>query len=238
MLRHDLKAAGIPYRDSAGRVFDFHGLRHAYISAVVAGGASVKTAQELARHSTPTLTIGRYSHARLHDLVGALDALPKLTTAQARSEPTLATGTDLDRPQPKGVQQIRQQLQHEPTRDGATPCEEMPHDHKAGNDRKALSITAVCDDVRDNAKGSANAPRRTRTFNTRIKSPLQHFTTDDKTNTSKPCNAHTSSSPSSCAQERSKTDPDLAKLIDAWPTLPEPVKAGIRAMVEAARSSG
>ena len=30
--------------------------------------------------------------------------------------------------------------------------------------------------------------------------------------------------------------PDLAKLIDAWPTLPEPVKAGIRAMVEAARS--
>ena len=28
--------------------------------------------------------------------------------------------------------------------------------------------------------------------------------------------------------------PDLAKLIDAWPTLPEPLKAGIRAMVEAA----
>jgi len=27
-------------------------------------------------------------------------------------------------------------------------------------------------------------------------------------------------------------------MIDAWPTLPEPVKAGIRAMVEAARSSG
>ena len=47
-----------------------------------------------------------------------------------------------------------------------------------------------------------------------------------------------SSSPSSCAQKPSKTDPDLAKLINAWPTLPEPLKAGIRAMVEAARSSG
>ena len=50
-----------------------------YVSGIVAGGASVKTAQELARHSSPTLTIGRYSHARLHDLQGALDALPSAT---------------------------------------------------------------------------------------------------------------------------------------------------------------
>ena len=56
--------------------FDFHAHRHQYISGIVASGATVKTAQELARHSTPTLTIGRYSHARLHDLTAALDALP------------------------------------------------------------------------------------------------------------------------------------------------------------------
>ena len=62
--------------DADGRVLDFHGTRHTYISGIVAGGASVKTCQELARHSTPTLTIGRYSHARLHDLTAALDALP------------------------------------------------------------------------------------------------------------------------------------------------------------------
>ena len=32
-------------------------------------------------------------------------------------------------------------------------------------------------------------------------------------------------------------DPELARLIDTWPDLPEPVKAGILAMVQAARQS-
>jgi len=33
------------------------------------------------------------------------------------------------------------------------------------------------------------------------------------------------------------TDPDLARVIDAWPHLPEPVKAGIVAMIQAARDA-
>ncbi len=69
----------LAYEDTAGQVADFHATRHTYVSAIVAGGASVKTAQELARHSTPALTIGRYSHTRLHDLTAALESLPSLT---------------------------------------------------------------------------------------------------------------------------------------------------------------
>lgn len=80
MLRVDLAAAGIPYRDTAGRVADFHALRHTFISMVVSSGASVKASQVLARHSTPTLTIGRYAHADLREQAGALDALPDLAT--------------------------------------------------------------------------------------------------------------------------------------------------------------
>ena len=34
--------------------------------------------------------------------------------------------------------------------------------------------------------------------------------------------------------ENAPIDPDLANIIDAWPTLPEGVKAGITAMVEGA----
>jgi len=86
------------YANAAGEVADFHSTRHTYISGIVAGGASVKTAQELARHSTPTLTIGRYSHARLHDLQGALYGLPSLDLKTSAPEPQAAelraTGTE------------------------------------------------------------------------------------------------------------------------------------------------
>ena len=45
------------YSDRQGHVADFHSLRVLFISRVVAGGASVKEAQTLARHSTPLLTM-------------------------------------------------------------------------------------------------------------------------------------------------------------------------------------
>jgi integrase len=78
-FRADLKRAGIPYRDGQGLFADFHSLRHTYISRLVRSGVSVKTAQVMARHSTPTLTIGRYAHADLGDKRAALAALPAVT---------------------------------------------------------------------------------------------------------------------------------------------------------------
>jgi hypothetical protein len=80
------------YRNAAGEVSDFHATRHTYISGIVASGASVKTAQELARHSRAELTIGRYSHTRLHDIKGAVPTLP--TAPEAEVESLRATGTD------------------------------------------------------------------------------------------------------------------------------------------------
>lgn len=84
----------LAYSDDAGRVADFHSLRHTFISRIVASGASVKVCQELARHSTPTLTIGRYAHTRLHDLTEALDALPGTGTPRLERQALRATGTD------------------------------------------------------------------------------------------------------------------------------------------------
>lgn len=95
MIRVDLESAGIPYETASG-VIDFHALRHTYGSMIVRSGCSVKTAQELLRHSTPTLTIGRYAHASLHDIKGAVGALPDLTPDPSAPEaPALAaTGTE------------------------------------------------------------------------------------------------------------------------------------------------
>ncbi|MCI0464470.1 MAG: site-specific integrase [Gemmataceae bacterium] len=98
MLRGDLDAAGIPYAVEGpdGPLYaDFHALRHAYITALGQGGVDLRTAQELAGHSTPVLT-ARYSHRRLHDLAGAVEKLPAfLPTGEDEQKHALrATGTD------------------------------------------------------------------------------------------------------------------------------------------------
>ena len=96
MLRLDLQAVGIPYRDGDGCVADFHALRHSYITMLERSGVSPKLAQELARHSDIRLTMNVYTHARLHDLSGAVEGLPTLLPPGSTAElSTLkATGTD------------------------------------------------------------------------------------------------------------------------------------------------
>src|SRR4051812_9021846 len=96
LMRHDLEAAGLPYRDASGRVADFHALRHSYITALAMSKAPVKVIQSLARHSTPTLILGTYAHVGLYDQTAALDALPGPTATVSETEPATlaATGTD------------------------------------------------------------------------------------------------------------------------------------------------
>ena len=84
------------YSDRQGHVADFHSLRVLFISRVVAGGASVKEAQTLARHSTPLLTMNTYSRATLLDVAGAVAGLGDLLTKQPtrpEAEAQRATGT-------------------------------------------------------------------------------------------------------------------------------------------------
>jgi len=94
MFKADLEAAGISPRDDAGRVADFHSLRHTFISNLARGGVHPKLAQQLARHSTITLTMDRYTHTVLGDLSDALAALPDLQTDPAERTQQKATGTD------------------------------------------------------------------------------------------------------------------------------------------------
>ena len=116
--RRARRAAGfLRWSDGDGRVVDFHALRATYITALVKGGASVKVAQELARHSDPKLTMNTYTKLGIHDLAGALDALP----GEADQPATLAaTGTDDQRADPPAA---RSACAARAARNGADRCE-------------------------------------------------------------------------------------------------------------------
>src|SRR5262249_25088343 len=73
---------------------DFHALRHTFITSLGRAGVELRTAQELAGHSSPIQT-ARYSHRRLHDLAGAVEMLPRfLPDRPDQSDALRATGTD------------------------------------------------------------------------------------------------------------------------------------------------
>ena len=93
VLREDLEAAEIDYIDGAGRVADFHSLRHTTGSLLAASGAHPKVAQNLMRHSKVELTLGRYSHVYKGQEAEAVANLPDLTAPSTKSQAGKATGT-------------------------------------------------------------------------------------------------------------------------------------------------
>lgn len=60
--------------------FDFHSLRHWYISQMAASdGISPGALQSLSRHSDPNLTLRVYNHAKRHQTRGAVDQIPPMS---------------------------------------------------------------------------------------------------------------------------------------------------------------
>ncbi len=86
MIRRDLRAAGLPDH------YDFHCLRHTFITMLVTSGANVKVCQTLARHSTPALTLGVYTHLQAFDLAQGLEGLAHILPTSQRE--LGRTGTD------------------------------------------------------------------------------------------------------------------------------------------------
>ncbi len=74
MLRLDHAEAGLAYKTPDGKFRDFHALRHTYITEAGRHVRSFAALQQLARHSTPTLT-ARYAHALASDTRKAVDSL-------------------------------------------------------------------------------------------------------------------------------------------------------------------
>jgi integrase len=64
MIRQDLEAAGVEYKDQADRVFDFHSLRHETGTLLARCGVHPRDAQAHMRHSDINLTMKYYTHLR------------------------------------------------------------------------------------------------------------------------------------------------------------------------------
>ena len=159
-------------------------LRHTYISRLVSSGASVKIAQELARHSSPTLTIGRYAHVQLASLSQALDNLPG-ASAEKEPESLRATGTDDVSPQAdpspprtyaRDPQQIPQHSGHGTIQSGATRCDSDINIPDPADEATTLVFAGDNDAVRGDATQRGNAPGRTRTSDPRFRKPVLYPT--------------------------------------------------------------
>jgi hypothetical protein len=95
MLREDLDAAGLPYKDDQGDVFDLHSLRVETASLLISVGVDPKQAQEIMRHSSSGLTMDAYAKVLGGKKKGAaIAALPDLSLPESQRQAAVRTGTD------------------------------------------------------------------------------------------------------------------------------------------------
>ncbi len=76
-----------------------------------------------------------------------------------------------------------------------------------------------------------NAPRRTRTYNPLIKSQTDTISNVQSQQQLTLTAADGCSAGCSYRQGEGGMPPDLARLVAAWPSLPEPIRAAIRALI-------
>ena len=94
MLRGDLEAAGIPYKDDAGKVFDFHALRGQCASLLAASSVHPKAAQTILRHRDINLTMNTYTHTLRGQEAAAVESLPDLSLSSVEQREQHKTDTD------------------------------------------------------------------------------------------------------------------------------------------------
>jgi integrase len=76
LFRKHLQAAGIPKKDSEGRVVDFHSFRHTLCTNLHLAGVPLREAMELMRHSDVRLILHIYADTSLFALRPAVEKLP------------------------------------------------------------------------------------------------------------------------------------------------------------------
>jgi integrase len=93
VIRRDLKAAGIPYQDAAGKFFDFHSLRCELATLADAAGVSPRVTQKMMRASSLEL-VSLYTRPRVVDIEAGVSSLPSLKPGEDKPQILAITGTE------------------------------------------------------------------------------------------------------------------------------------------------
>ncbi len=145
--------------DSQGDAVDFHALRHTFITNLAASGVHPKVAQELARHSTITLTLDRYTHSAWESMTDALGRLPDFRPVEREAQ--RATGTD-------GKPSVADCV----ARKGTVESVSAHRDAIKPNEDASRENTANTGENGNFPEETASTPGRIRTCDLRIRSPL------------------------------------------------------------------
>lgn len=239
MLRRDLEAVGIPYAvegPDGPEYADFHSLRHTYLTMLGRNGVDLRTAQELAGHSTPILT-ARYSHRRLYDLAGAVDKLPNLVptkpTANAGQLPLRMTGTEgvtaaagaVPDAVTGGIRLHRTAPKYTTGRSGT----------ESGDVKETLEKKRPGAVLHRAASNCSELPRQDLNLNKESQNPSAPLHNSHSPQLlDATAVAGCSAGCSDAASEGGITDPELAALVAAWPTLPEPIRRAMLSLIRAA----
>ncbi len=210
---------------------DFRALRHQFASDLAAADVLPKTAQDLMRHSTISLTLDHYTHTARGKLASAVACLPDLS--RGGEEQAQATGTD---DAVAGATHEDPSAHSAPysapagTGQGATVHDDalrMPEP-----DTDALDVTPCKTGTYGAASGTdATGPGWIRTSDQSIMSRLAGGVEPVEPQEVTP-SADAHSAPHSAPPP---TLPELVQLIAAWPALPEHVRQAVMTLVRAGR---
>jgi len=192
MIRHDLKAARMVwmgedglsererkrraessfllYRDAAGRVADFHALRHTFITRLAQSGIAPSVAKSLARHSTIALTIDRYTHTVIADQRQALAALPDIGERHREETQALRLAAGAENTAANVAQRAAQTTALKRQNSSKQVTED--HDRsQACNPKRAAQLPENGSTCAHSPPTASTTPERTRTSDLRFRKP-------------------------------------------------------------------
>jgi len=219
--RGDFQRAGIDLVDDQGRVADLHSLRTTLGTNLARAGVAPQVAQRILRHASFTTTEKHYVTLSLVDSAGAIASLPSAWHPPA----VVSTGTNGAAAKTAAFENKSQGI------GTMLSCDTEQGQGSAGSSQllteKGLS-------EKSNALQTPNidAPGRTRTSNLQIRSlPLYPVSGYATTTYSSP-NSGGSKNGTTCAHPEA-LEPDLARVVASWQTLPAAIRTAILAIVAA-----